>query len=95
VAFDLPADVFDRSVVGAKETAGECLVLAQEAQQQVFGLDVGLPELAGLISCEEDHATCFLGVLFKHTGKHSCFCSRCYMGRAHSIVSSNLLPEFA
>src|SRR5580700_7079958 len=50
----------------AQETVGERLVFAQQPEQQVLGLNIGGPELAGLISCKEDYAPCLLGIAFKH-----------------------------
>ena len=65
VRFDLLADRFHRGV-RAQEAVGQGLVLAQQAKQQVLGLDIGRAELAGLISREEDHAPCLLRIAFEH-----------------------------
>ena len=65
VRFDLLADRFDRGV-RAQEPVGQRLVFAQQAQQQVLGLDVRAAELAGLVAREEDDASGFLRISFKH-----------------------------
>ena len=52
--------------VRAQEAIGQCLVFAQQAQQQVLGLDIGRAELAGLIPRKEDHAPCLLRIAFEH-----------------------------
>src|SRR5664279_2876673 len=41
-------------------------VLAKQAEEQMFGLDVWTPELAGFIPREEDHSTRLLRVSLKH-----------------------------
>ena len=65
VAFDLLADGFDGGV-GAQEPVRQRFVLAQQAEQQVLGFDVGTAELAGLVSREEDHSPRLLRITFKH-----------------------------
>ncbi len=67
MAFDLLADRFDRCV-GTQEPVGKRLVFAEQPEQQVFGLDIGRSELAGLVPREEDDAPRFLCVAFKHKG---------------------------
>jgi hypothetical protein len=62
---NLLANRLHRSV-RAQEAVGQRLVLAQQAQQQVLGLDIGRAELAGLIPREEDHAPCLLRIAFEH-----------------------------
>ena len=64
-AFDLLSDGFDRAV-GTEETVGQSLVLAQKAQQEVFGFNVGTSELAGFVSRKKDNASGLLGVSLKH-----------------------------
>ena len=65
VGLDLLADGIDRGV-RPKKPVGQCLVLADQAQQQVFSLDVWAAKLAGLVAGEEDHPPGFFGVTFKH-----------------------------
>ena len=65
VRLNLLADRLHRGV-GAQEAVGQRLVLAQQAQQQVLGLDIGRAELAGLIPREEDYAPCLLRIAFEH-----------------------------
>src|SRR5271154_689837 len=50
----------------AKKTISQRLVFTQQAKQQVFGLNIRRPELAGLIPRKEDHAPGFLRVAFEH-----------------------------
>ncbi len=52
--------------VRAQEAVGQRLVLAQQAEQQVLGLDIRRAELAGLIPRKEDHAPCLLRIAFEH-----------------------------
>ena len=66
VRFDLLADGLDRRV-RAQEAVRQRLVLPQQTQQQVLGLDVGTAELAGLVPREKDHAPGLLGIAFKHS----------------------------
>ena len=65
VRLNLLADRLHRGV-RAQEAVGQRLVLAQQAEQQVLGLDIGRAELAGLIPREEDHAPCLLRIAFEH-----------------------------
>ena len=65
MSFNLLADRLYSSV-GPEESVGQCLVFAQEAQEQVFGFDIGTTELASLVSREEDHPARFLRVSLKH-----------------------------
>ncbi len=48
------------------ETVRKGLVLAQQAEQQVLGLDVRAAVLARLITREENYAPCLLRIAFKH-----------------------------
>src|SRR5215469_16704145 len=50
----------------AQEAVGQGLVLAQQSQQQVLGLNIRRPKLAGLIPREKDDAPGFLRVPFEH-----------------------------
>ena len=54
VPFDLLADGIDRGV-RAQEPVGQRLIFAQQAQQQMLGLDVRAAELARLIPREKDY----------------------------------------
>ena len=65
VAFDLLADGFDGGV-RAQEAVRQRLVFAQQAQQQVLGLDVRAAELAGFVAREEDDPPRLLRISFKH-----------------------------
>src|SRR5262249_42744962 len=55
VPFDLLADGL-HGRVRAKEAVGQGLVLAQQPEQQVLGLYIRRPKLAGLIPRKEDDA---------------------------------------
>ncbi len=65
VTFDLFTNGFHRSM-GPKEPIGECLVLAQQTQQQVLRLDVGRTELTGFVAREENYSPGLFRVPFKH-----------------------------
>src|SRR5262245_35975464 len=52
--------------MGAEETVGQGFVLAQQAQEQVFGLDVGGAELAGLITRKKDYAPRLFCIPLEH-----------------------------
>ena len=65
VSFDLLADGFHRRV-GTQEPVGQRLVFPQQAQQQVFRLDVRAAELAGLVAREKDHPPRLLRVSLEH-----------------------------
>ena len=65
VPFDLLADRLHRGV-RAQEPVRQRLVFAQQAQEQVFGLNVGTAELAGLVPREEDYPPRLLRVTLKH-----------------------------
>ncbi len=65
VPFDLLADRFHRGV-RTQETVRQRLVFAQQAEQQVFGFDVGAAELAGLVAREKDHSSRLLRVSLEH-----------------------------
>jgi hypothetical protein len=65
VAFDLFADRFHRRM-GAQETVGQGLIFAQQSEQQVLGLNIRRPELAGLVARKKDDAPGFLRIAFKH-----------------------------
>jgi hypothetical protein len=52
--------------MGTEEPVGKGFVLAQEAQQEVFGLDIRRAELARFIARKEYDSTGFLGVSLEH-----------------------------
>src|ERR1700722_8012672 len=49
-----------------QESIGQGFVFAQQPQQQVFGLYIRRPELAGFIARKKDYAPRFLRIAFKH-----------------------------
>ncbi len=63
--FDLFADRLDGGV-RAQKTVRQRLILTQQAQQQVFRLDIRTAELAGLIAGKEDYPSRLLRVSLKH-----------------------------
>ncbi len=63
--FHLLADAFQRAV-RAQKAIGQGLVLPQQAQQEVFALDVGAAVLAGLVAGEENHPPRLLRVALEH-----------------------------
>src|SRR5579864_8563778 len=65
--FDLVADRFD-GVMASQEVIGQCLVFTHQTEQQMFGFDVRASVLTGLIACEENYASGFLGESLKHGG---------------------------
>jgi len=65
-ALDLLADRLHREVALAEDPGGEALALADEAQQEVLGLDRVAPELAGLVAGEENDPPRPLGIPFEH-----------------------------
>src|SRR6266403_492988 len=66
VRFNLLADGLNCGV-GAQKTIGQRLVLTQQAEQQMLGLDVGTSKLAGFVSCEENDSPRLLRITFKHS----------------------------
>ena len=71
VGLDLLADRVHRGV-RAEEPVGQCLVLADQAQQQVLGLDVRAAKLARLVAGKEDDPPCLFGVTLEHAVCLSC-----------------------
>ena len=65
VTFDLFPDRFHRRM-RAQKTIGQGLVFAQQSEQQVFGLNIRRPKLAGLVPRKEDDAPGFLRIAFEH-----------------------------
>jgi hypothetical protein len=66
VAFHLLSNGFNGSV-GTQEPVGQGLIFAQQTEQQVFGFDIRAPELAGLISGEENDTPGFFCVSLEHS----------------------------
>src|SRR5215467_10841896 len=50
----------------AQKAIGQRFVFTQQAQQQVLRFYIRRTELAGLISCKEDYAPCFLCIPLEH-----------------------------
>jgi hypothetical protein len=65
VPFDLPADRFDGGVRSQK-AHGQSLIFAQQAEEQMFGLDIKAAELAGFIAGEKDGSPGLFGVALEH-----------------------------
>src|SRR6516225_8922894 len=57
VRFNLLTDRFDRCA-GAEEAVRQRLILAEQAEQKMLGLDARTSELAGFVASEEDNAAC-------------------------------------
>src|SRR6185312_15695546 len=49
-----------------QEPIRQCFVFAQQAQQQVFGLDIRRAELAGFVTSKKDYSPRLFCVAFKH-----------------------------
>src|SRR5262249_22828551 len=64
--FDLLAHRLDRSRRLREEPVREVLVLAQQAEQDVLGLDGLGAELARLVAREKDHAPRLLRIVLEH-----------------------------
>src|SRR5580704_1186352 len=62
---DFLADRFDGGIT-LKIKVSQSLVLAQQAQQQMFGFDIRTSELARFVVREENHSARFFGVTLKH-----------------------------
>ena len=65
-AFDFLADVFEGEMRPREDPAGEPLALANQAQQEVLGLNRDAAELTGLVSGEEENSPGPFGVPFEH-----------------------------
>ena len=65
-AFDFLADVLERQVRAREDPAGEPFALANQAQQEVLGLDRDAAELTGLVAGEEENSPGPFGVPFEH-----------------------------
>ena len=72
VALDLLTNRVHGSV-RAEKAVGQRLVLTQQAEQQVLGLNIGRAKLAGLVSCKEDDATCLFCIAFEHISPEKTF----------------------
>ena len=66
-ALDLLADLLHGEVALAEQPRGEALPLADQAEQQVLGLDGRTAQLARLVAGEEDHPPSPLGVALEHS----------------------------
>ncbi len=62
---DLFSNGFDRTLL-PQESVGERLVFPHQSQQQMLGLDVRAPILAGLVPGKENYPSCFFCISFKH-----------------------------
>src|SRR5271165_3948020 len=60
----------DGGGIKLRQDVEDPLALAQETQQQVFGLDFRRAELAGFVAREENHSARFLRVSLKHRLLH-------------------------
>ena len=67
-AFDFLADVFERQVRARENPARQALAFANQAEQQVLGLDRNAAELAGFVAGEEENSSGPFGVPFEHPG---------------------------
>ena len=65
-AFDFLADVLEREVRARENPAGEPLAFANQAEQEVLGLDRDAAELTGLVAGEEENSPGPFGVPFEH-----------------------------
>ena len=65
-AFDLLADAFERQVRAREDAARQPLALANQAKEQVLGLDGNAAELAGLIAGEEENPSRPFRIAFEH-----------------------------
>ena len=63
---DLLADRLNRGVGGAQEAVGKGFVFAEQAEQEVLGLNVGTSKLTCFVAGEEDHAAGLLGITLEH-----------------------------
>ena len=65
-AFDLATNCFDGDLRAREKAAGERLVLAHQAQQQVLRLDGGRAELRRFVTSKENYAARFFSIAFEH-----------------------------
>ena len=66
VALDLAAHVLGLDVEAREDLLDDVLALAEDAEQEVLGLDDLGAELGGLVAGEEERAARLLVVLLKH-----------------------------
>src|SRR5262249_2474253 len=57
----------------AQKAIGQRFVFTQQAQQQVLRFYIRRTKLAGLVSCKEDNAPCFLCIPLEHKPLTRCF----------------------
>ena len=65
----VPFNLLSNGLYGSmapEEPVRQCFVLAQQAEEQMFGFDVGTAELTGFISREEDYSARLLRITLKH-----------------------------
>ena len=67
-AFDFLADVFEREVRARENAARQTFAFANQAEQEVLGLNGDAAELAGLVAREEEYSSSPFGVPFEHPG---------------------------
>src|SRR5215472_7952214 len=67
-----------------QEPVGQRLVFTQQAQQQVFGLNIRRAELAGLVACKEYYAPGFFCVPLEHVS----------LTQMLSVTSAKSIPVF-
>src|SRR5215470_4315049 len=65
VSFDLLANGFNGGVRPQK-SIGKRLVLTQQAEQEMLGLNIRRAKLAGFIPCKKYDATCFFCITIEH-----------------------------
>ena len=65
-AFDFLADVLEREVRARKNPAREPFAFANQAQQEMLGLNGDAAELTGLVTGEEEYSSGPFGVPFEH-----------------------------
>ena len=89
-AFDFLADAFEGQVRAREDPARQPLALANQAQQQVLGLNRDAAELGGLVAGEEKHAPRSFRVAFEHPvvpmGKGGNYLPSLYGNRAYRPI---------
>ena len=89
-AFDFLADVLEREVRAREDAAGQPLAFANQAEQEVLGLDRDAAELAGLVTGEEEDSPGPFRVPFEHPaylGESRCCWGH---GRTNHIIRHQL-----
>ena len=69
-AFDFLADVFEGEVRAGEDAAGQPFAFANQAEQEVLGLDRDAAELAGFVAGEEKDSPGPFRVPFEHPGTY-------------------------